>query len=71
MAIFKDVKEVKEVQQPKIKSVIKPLEPSFPFRLIVKNAFNDYRRGHVIYSATEIQDVIDGNLLRHCNKIKV
>ena len=43
----------------------------FQFRLVVRNRFNRYRKGHIIYSAQEIAAVIDSGNLANCNKIKI
>ena len=48
-----------------------PASSPFQFRLVVRNPFGNYRRGHVIYGSAEIAAVIDAGNLSNCNKIKL
>lgn len=43
---------------------------SFDFYLVVKNPFNNYKRGDQIFTDADIQKVIDTHNLPNCLKVK-
>ncbi len=53
-----------------IKEEIAPNDFEFTFYLVVKNPFDGYKKGDLIFKDPEIQRIIDTSKLINCLKIK-
>lgn len=71
----KDLNEISTIDSiesvTEVAAIPAQISSPFQFRLVVRNPFGNYRRGHIVYGAAEIAAVIDGGNLSNCNKIKI